>query len=105
MRRLGRYPNEFGDFTIISSFDIFCTERNNQMVAEKTNREKVLEKFPNAFVHDDGEKVSIKVREAETIKCSECGQPHIREKSIHSLQTLGHAGSEEYAWKNAAQII
>ena len=72
---------------------------------ERTPSALVLAKHPNAFVHDDGQWVYIKLRENETVICSECGQAHTREKNIHHMSTIGSAGSSAYAWEAAARSL
>lgn len=73
-------------------------------------KEAVLTEYPNAFVYDNGESVMILLREVITEQCPTCGRKRWKhEKPVHPLapmpKCIGRAGSEEYAWGDAAKSL
>ena len=74
------------------------------MMASKTPtaRELVLKRYPDAFVHDDGEGIYVKLPESEMVVCPACGRPHERRKYVDRMPTIGSAGNERSAWESAA---
>ncbi len=70
-----------------------------------TARELVLRKYPNAFVYDDGELIRICLREKITETCPTCEQKWTHDKPEGLSRRIGSAGSEPYAWKDAAEKL
>ena len=71
---------------------------------ELTPRELVLQKFPKAFVDDDGEWVRIENMKTITEICNHCGQKWTHD-IVDLLGTLGSGANAEAAWKNAAATL
>lgn len=72
--------------------------------SKPTPRELVQQKFPDAFVRDDGEWVYIKNLETITEKCPTCGQDWTH-KVTYCRNNLGSAGNESSAWESAARNL
>lgn len=72
---------------------------------EQTAKEFVLAKHPNAFIHDDGEKVCVKLQTQEDSPCPHCGQKWTRNIIPALLYTFIGAGNENDAWENAKKQI
>jgi hypothetical protein len=71
-------------------------------MVSKTAQELVKEKHPNAFVHDDGEGIFIRLRETEEEYCAQCNHTYKRNKIPSLCPVLGQAGNVRDAWENAA---
>lgn len=69
-------------------------------------RDFVLSKHPDAYVHDDGESIDIYKPKEMDSPCCECKRPWKRSgRILDSNLCLGSAGSEPYAWIRAAQSL
>lgn len=69
-----------------------------------TPKELVQQKYPDAFVDDDGEWVYIRAPKTITEKCPTCGQDWTH-KVTDYMNILGSAGNESSAWKSAARNL
>lgn len=67
-------------------------------------RELVLQRYPNAFVDDDGEWVRIENMKTVSENCPHCRQEWTH-KVVDLLGTLGAGNCAENAWKNAAKRL
>lgn len=67
-----------------------------------TQKELVLQKHPNAYAHDDGERILIMDKRDVTETCPHCGQPWTHTAPEFTQSYLGSGGTEEVAWKDAA---
>jgi len=71
----------------------------------KSAEKRVLAKYPEAFVYDDGEVVRIAIRQKPVeVKCENCGNCYFTNKYLPYIY-IGSGGSEVYAWKNAASRL
>ena len=69
-----------------------------------TPEELVLEKYPNAFVDDNGEWVYIRNQKETTENCPHCGQKWTRLVIDYTVGgTLGAGGDKERAWDDTAK--
>jgi len=75
------------------------------VASNKTACELVLEKYPTAFVDDDGEWIYIRIGETERINCGECSRPYTRNKPTRLCRAVGGAGNNDAAWKDAAKNL
>lgn len=73
-------------------------------VVKPAPRELVLQKYPRAFVYDDGERVYIRDRIMIKGFCPHCKRPWEREEEDF-MHSLGFGGYAEAAWKNAAENL
>jgi hypothetical protein len=69
-----------------------------------TPEELVKQKYPAAFVDDDGSWIYIRVRKIVADKCPTCRQDRT-DSVVDYSNTLGSAGNESAAWKSAAQNV
>ena len=65
----------------------------------------VLQKYPDAWVDDDGEAVRIYLPEKRDSPCGECSRPWKRSVRTTAGRCLGSGGQECYAWIRAAQAL
>jgi len=72
-------------------------------VEHKTAEQIVKEKFPTAFVDDDGTFVSIRDKKLVSEACPHCGQRW--DHMVVNQVSLGSGGNADYAWKSAANAI
>ena len=66
--------------------------------------ELVKQKYPDAFVDDDGDWVYVRVKKTVTGPCPHCGQQWSR-KEIEHGNVLGSGGDSTRAWKSAAESL
>jgi hypothetical protein len=76
-----------------------------QAIDRESVRGIVLEKYPNAVVYDDGEKISIRLQVDEEVTCSECGSKRTKQKPLMHCQEVGWGGTSDFAWQSAALNI
>ena len=74
------------------------------LTEKKTAEELVKQKYPGAYVWDDGDWVYIHIPDPITQKCPTCGQ-----KWTHRVEGLepciGSAGNSGAAWEDAAESL
>lgn len=64
----------------------------------------VLQKYPDAFVDDDGDWIYIRVTKTITEKCPTCRQDWVH-KVTDYMNILGSAGNQQSAWEAAAKNL
>lgn len=70
-----------------------------------TAKELVKEKYPTAFVDDDGDWVYIHITRLDESRCPHCNQTWRRQVIDYMHGPLGSGGSTEYAWQKAAENL
>jgi hypothetical protein len=72
--------------------------------SKPTSQELVQQKYPDAFVDDDGQWIYIMVRKTITEECPTCGK-NWTHKVVDHTNILGSAGNESSAWESAARNL
>ena len=68
-----------------------------------TPKKLVLQKYPDAFANDDGQRVRIRLRKIITERCPHCKQKWIRK--VGEIEIVGIGGNDEQAWEAAARRL
>ena len=66
--------------------------------------ELVKQKYPDAFVEDNGQWVYIMTLKTVIERCPTCKRDWTH-KVVDHMNTLGSGGSESYAWESAAKSL
>jgi hypothetical protein len=68
-------------------------------------KDRVLEKYPTAFVDDDGE--SVRIRQTKTFEglCPHCRQSWNHQVTDYEKGALGAGSTESAAWEDAAKNL
>ena len=75
------------------------------MTKKQASEEFVKERYPNAFIDDDGERVMyVRYKTRVTTPCRTCGQQWTRDIAEVGA-CLSSAGNDFDAWKRAAEAL
>lgn len=73
-------------------------------MSEITVEQEVRKEFPNAFIHDDGEKVYLYSGALEEYQCPHCKHVSMR-KSYSNQHIIGWGGSNSAAYEKALNTV